>query len=320
MSDFPAPESWRNALSRSHLELLARYGVELPRPFVTKREKGAYVYDIDGNKYADFSMGGGTVVLGHSDGQLTHYVKNALSTGSSGAFANKFVSRLIKSLTAFADFGRFAWFASETEALTALSTLHPGPAAVNTSRLLSLALRAGLDAETAVPGKHYALSLLEPVEFDRDLSDTDFAAVDAGFKVSCEARSAFRFRAGFMKTLKDADAILAGASLTNGMGGAAVLTAGDVKIAGELPPMPAAVAANEALKVFKRLDYGTFEWPASELFEAVRGSAAVLRETPDADALMRQGVLADGRLVFLSAAHTEHDVKRLFKALDPAKK
>lgn len=322
MSEFPAGE-YKTPVSASHNRFLNPLGIASDYPFAVKREKGAYVLDIDGNKYVDFDMGRGSVILGHNDGRLTHTIKNALSTGTSTVFLNKFVHRVVRQLKALTPFERFAYFDGETSALAAVVQEFGGnTVCVNTSHLLELVRRAapGSEVEIAVKGKNYDLAILEPVrfdlnEFDGDLGDTDFGAYTAKAKVSFETRCAFRFRYGFLKTLTDADAILTGANLTNGLGGAVVLT--NRPIEGTLPPMFMTVAMNETLKQFRRvIDYGAFGFDLPAGHQAARrGPVILLKDEPNREALISRGVILRGRLIFLSAAHTEYDLKRLARAM-----
>jgi glutamate-1-semialdehyde 2,1-aminomutase len=46
-----------------------------PYPFVVKRAEGAYLYDIDGNRYIDYSLGFGPLILGHNHPAVVKAVK-----------------------------------------------------------------------------------------------------------------------------------------------------------------------------------------------------------------------------------------------------
>jgi glutamate-1-semialdehyde 2,1-aminomutase len=46
------------------------------------KANGAYIYDYDGNKYLDFSMGSGTAIFGHSPPVIINKVKNIINDGT----------------------------------------------------------------------------------------------------------------------------------------------------------------------------------------------------------------------------------------------
>lgn len=51
------------------------------QPLFVDRARDAYVWDVDGNRYVDFILGFGTVVLGHADERVTNAVIEALHDG-----------------------------------------------------------------------------------------------------------------------------------------------------------------------------------------------------------------------------------------------
>lgn len=53
-----------------------------PYPFVSRRAKGAYLYDIDGNRYTDYTLGYGPLVLGHRHPKVVKAVKEQVDRGS----------------------------------------------------------------------------------------------------------------------------------------------------------------------------------------------------------------------------------------------
>ncbi len=52
-------------------------------PLFISKGKGAYLYDIDGNKYIDYVMSWGPMILGHADPMVTRSVVRALKRGTS---------------------------------------------------------------------------------------------------------------------------------------------------------------------------------------------------------------------------------------------
>lgn len=53
-----------------------------PYPIAIDHGKGAYIYDIDGNKYADYHNGFGVGVLGHGNEGIARAVEEAMARGS----------------------------------------------------------------------------------------------------------------------------------------------------------------------------------------------------------------------------------------------
>lgn len=58
------------------------YSIEGCYPIFANRAKGAYLWDIDNNKYLDFILGYGTIILGHSDPLVNTAVIKELSNGN----------------------------------------------------------------------------------------------------------------------------------------------------------------------------------------------------------------------------------------------
>lgn len=52
-------------------------------PLFIDRAKGAYIYDVDGNKYIDYVLSWGPMILGHADGRILKPVAGALKKGTS---------------------------------------------------------------------------------------------------------------------------------------------------------------------------------------------------------------------------------------------
>lgn len=49
--------------------------------FMQVRQKGAYFWDVDGNKYIDFMLGYGTILLGHADDRVVNAVCKEIQCG-----------------------------------------------------------------------------------------------------------------------------------------------------------------------------------------------------------------------------------------------
>ncbi|MEM2739579.1 MAG: aspartate aminotransferase family protein [Candidatus Bathyarchaeia archaeon] len=53
-----------------------------PYPFYTVRAKGAYIWDVDGNKYCDYWMGHTGLILGHSPGIVVEALAKQIGNGT----------------------------------------------------------------------------------------------------------------------------------------------------------------------------------------------------------------------------------------------
>jgi len=80
----------RTVKSRKYIEKTSRMlpgGVEsnirlfAPYPFVTREAQGPYLWDIDGNKYIDYAIGYGTLILGHNHPSIVRAVKTQVGRG-----------------------------------------------------------------------------------------------------------------------------------------------------------------------------------------------------------------------------------------------
>ncbi len=58
------------------------YSIEKSYPVYASHAKGSHVWDVDGNCYIDYTLGYGTVVLGHADSRVTNAVVKELESGS----------------------------------------------------------------------------------------------------------------------------------------------------------------------------------------------------------------------------------------------
>ena len=51
-------------------------------PQLIAHAKGAYCWDVDGNKFVDWAMGNRVIILGHADDHVNAKVKEALDLGT----------------------------------------------------------------------------------------------------------------------------------------------------------------------------------------------------------------------------------------------
>lgn len=65
-------------------------------PFYVKRAKGAYIFDVDGNRYLDYVASWGAIMLGHAHDGLIEEVKSALEEGTSFGVCHPYEIELAK--------------------------------------------------------------------------------------------------------------------------------------------------------------------------------------------------------------------------------
>jgi hypothetical protein len=314
MSDFPSPDNYKTANSNGLLKHLFN-----PCPFniIIKREKMQYIYDIDNNKYTDFFLNNGTVIYGHNYGTLTKFIKNALSAGSESLFLNKFQYRTFRTVKEATDKNNdIRFYNTENIALIALiNMLNPSSIAVNTSRIKNI-IKA-LFPSLSITEKKADIAILEPIEFDNRLEDTDFKVYDTKTKISYESRTAFRLKYGFIKNLDEVNYIIAGANLSNGLDCGVIVGKRDTLPVGENIPSYKATAINETLKLYKRkMDYPSFgEIIPQNIVKAKRGSIFKLKSSYKAETLLPYGIILDGDTGYITPYHTERDFHRLKQAI-----
>src|SRR4051794_37654306 len=82
----------RSDLYRRALELIpggvnspvrAMRAVGLDEPFFVERGEGAYLYDVDGNRYLDWVLSWGPLLFGHADAETVEAVREAALRGTS---------------------------------------------------------------------------------------------------------------------------------------------------------------------------------------------------------------------------------------------
>lgn len=317
MSDFPNPQSYRRSISESHFRFLDSFLPDSFHFFVLKKEKNQYLYDIDGNKYVDFYLNNGTVLFGHNNPVITHSIKGAISVDTESVFFNKFYYKTVRIFRSFVDFNNIAFFSSFNMAIVELlHFLKVEKLAVNSKYLFLLIERwfPSVKIEMLRKGRQYDLILFEPLDFDGNLSIFPIDDYYSRFKVSVENRCSFRVKEGFVQDLKNIDFIVAGNVVANGMDCAVVLSKD--KIRGEILPSYKIMAIQTTLKYFFRhkfIDYPNLNF---SFLKYQRGSIFKIDKRIDLEKLLPYGVFFSGDVGFLSSQHTEHDVKRLKKAIE----
>ncbi len=137
----------RNAISKKLFAEAQRYipgGVNSPvrafrsvggDPIFIKRAKGCYIYDVDGNKFIDYVLSWGPMILGHANPKITKMVKNAISKGTSYGAPTALEVRFAKMLNeAFPSMELVRLVSSGTEA--AMSALRLARGFTNRNKIL----------------------------------------------------------------------------------------------------------------------------------------------------------------------------------------
>ena len=65
-------------------------------PVFIDKAKGAYLYDVDGNKYIDYCLSWGPMILGHAQAEVLGYVKKIMVKGTSFGIPTELETRLAK--------------------------------------------------------------------------------------------------------------------------------------------------------------------------------------------------------------------------------
>ena len=180
-------------IKRNNSSLLSRYFREecLTGWPVIKRGKGPYVYDYDGNKYVDFFLASGSLVLGHSHPHLTSVLKSWVSRGYGSGYltaSQELLARRVHALIVRPASPATPARPEEFERSLYIFAVTPAEAALGA---LALAARMGYTkAVRAVPGEgadrtFIASSLFEGVLNPLpvgvlDQADADLVAVDPG--------------------------------------------------------------------------------------------------------------------------------------------
>ncbi len=317
MSDFPDGIDLSLKLSGARLHSLNDTLPEGAGPFIVRKEKDQYVYDIDGNKYVDFSMNEGSVICGHNNKSVSSYIKNAISSGISADFINKLYYPLLKLIKTFVPRGRIYFYDSAKTALISLfSDLKPASAGVSSRYLAGLVSAAGgTKVEIAVKERQYDILLFEPIDFDGDLSEFKYHEYKAKLKCSVESRTAFRIKRAFMTDLGEADVILCSGVIANGLDTAIIVS--ERHFESEILPLYKTAAVMETLKLYLAAPgFHTMKWNYnSPAIRHSRGSIfKTIRNYNNID-LLKHGIILKNGTGFCCRLHTGHDMKRLLDAL-----
>lgn len=91
------------------------YGIDDNKIYI-KKAQGTYIYDYDDNKYLDFSMGGGTTILGHAPEVILKDVEKSLQDGTIYTAPNMKTHDLAAKLNNILYLDKFVFCSSGAEA------------------------------------------------------------------------------------------------------------------------------------------------------------------------------------------------------------
>ena len=318
MSDFPSPESYKTPVSKILTSKLKADGVYNPYPFIIKKEKYQYLYDIDANKYVDFYINNGTAIAGHNTKSLSVYIKDGISAGTETTFINKSYYRLTKILKSLTDFKYVSFYNSLFMAFFQLfKNLRPDKVAVSSCFLKNFLEENFNEIEIKnanFDNEIFDIFIFEPLDFDDDLSRIDFKSVKAKKYISFESRTAFRLQRGFSYTLDDVDFILCSNTLTNGINSAVIFSR--TETSGEIIPHYLTLLILECIKYFFRKEIEKrFIVPEGDFITFQTNGIFKLKYRVETKDLLPYGIFLKDNICFLSIHHTEHDIRRLKKAL-----
>lgn len=312
MSDFPSPATWNNSSSSRILKNLSASGIVYSLPIAVHRQKAQYIIDCDGNKYVDFDMDHGRALLGHNTGKMTHAAKNGLSVGTSTHYADRFTGRLVQMMSKLAPGFHISLY---TDAFMALRSITAdmqitemkadtafGRTCLDKAFPGSAALRISNNSRTPV-----SLSLLEePVTSDTGSS----------FVIYYLSSRFFRFQPGNLPGLSGADAVLLDSCFGLSLPTTVVLSR--KKTAWYPLPVYLSAAALAGLREMIYREPWKHSWPEVDhpLTENLPGGIFRLRKPVDPLKLLPYGIILTSGTGYLSLSHTEHDIRRLKKALD----
>ena len=88
------------------------------KPIFIEKAKGQYLYDADGNKYIDYCLSWGPMILGHARKQVLDEVKKVMDKGTSFGIPTKLETQLAELIVrAIASVEKVRLVSSGTEAV-----------------------------------------------------------------------------------------------------------------------------------------------------------------------------------------------------------
>jgi glutamate-1-semialdehyde 2,1-aminomutase len=108
--------------------------VRSPHPIYFERGEGAYLFDVDGNRHLDCTMGNGAVMLGHAHPSVSAAVTHALHCGLTTGYETRTANEVVQLLASMVpSFGKVRFANTGTEAV--MHAIHIARAATGRQRI-----------------------------------------------------------------------------------------------------------------------------------------------------------------------------------------
>ncbi|URA11189.1 hypothetical protein [Thermospira aquatica] len=296
MSDYPKG-SWHPRQSESLMSRLSGFSHV---PFIVRRARGVFLYDIDNYKYIDFFLNHGEVLLGYKP-QNFQNLKNSLSRMFYGSPLSLVHYRLEQKAKLWLEKQNISWksllfFGSVAEALLYLQ------------EILGFSSFQSKVWSIPFPGSSSSKEVIFFERLNEQLEDETIPS--SGLAILVENACFGRLSNGL--SLKEGwDMALVGGVISNGAGGAMLISQK------KLPPVspPPFPVANAMLATFQiLLARDTWEWPKLPPLFHQRGGCFKLPSDIQPETLLPHGVFVQ-KTAFLSFAHEEPEIRRLIKAV-----
>ncbi len=309
MSDFPNSTSYHTHSSDKLIQRMN--GMMQTSAFLFKKFKGVYAYDVDQNKYCDFSLSEGSCFRGHNLPALTHYIKNAISIGSDTEELTLLHYRLFRQLSTYFKNYHPSVYMHFGEALLSFVRYHKLQSINVVGQSLLKKVQFFLpSARSAEVGISTDLLIYEPLNFETDLSKTDCSTYKAKQTLCIESRTFSRIIPGKTAT-KDPNILICN-TLSNGMSSTVLLSV--AAIPGTTLPAPAALCISENLKYFQKCTFHTYL--NHPLIPYQQGSIFKISSDIHPSNLLPYGIYLKTQTGYLSPEHSSYDLRRLKKALN----
>lgn len=312
MSNFPNPIIFNQHNTHMYLSKMRISNDYIP--LVLKKIKGVYLYDIDGFKYTDFNLQNGEISFSYTPGVLTKIYKNALSSGIGHACCyNKFLLKAFRYWEELTQ-NKISFFSDPIYAI--LSFLKD----IKNTDKINIACSSDYLYQMLEPLKDFInitfynennysdLLIFEPVFENGTLFDAD--RYHAHKKLVVYNRFFFRQQLRFScKYPILLSHFLAGKSLTVLIG-----NQNNCIYDNRLSVYETILFMEGAKYLKKQMKKRNLKvsHPFLNSFEGF----AIAKKPLDFNFFCKRGIIVSDLMLFFSPYHTEHDLRRLYKALD----
>lgn len=317
MSKFPNPQEFSLTQSHTHFKQLPK----TPYTFIIKKANGVYLYDIDSNKYTDFSLDNGNIYSEHSPSRLSKFIKNALSSGFNCVnHPNKFLFKAQKNWQNITILPHIGFYSSFTDMILSIFNTLPQKKeiciAYNTNFLYKQLqeFKNLVNLQPCNPLKSYEnIDILLWEEFNDDFST--FTLPQDRPNICIQQHSRYLFRHDKKKEYsfhKDLSHFI----YCTPFGGKHIgVLASANPISYHVPSFDNGILFLEGAKYYLTLKNKTNIYFSHPNFSSYHGFA-VCKEYLDPSFFLQRGIYLHNNMLFFSPLHTEHDLRRLKKALE----